>query len=40
VRKLSQPLIEAKNGRGAFAEHGEIARVNQDVPVRDIEFAM
>jgi hypothetical protein len=40
VWKLSEPLIEVKNGGSAFAEHGEVTRVDQDVPVRDVKFAV
>src|ERR1035441_1804317 len=40
MRKAAQPLVKVENGRSAFAEHREIARVDQDVSVRDIKFAM
>lgn len=40
VGQLSQPLIEVENCGSALAERGEVARVDQDIPVRDVKFTV
>jgi hypothetical protein len=40
VGKLPKPLVEVIDCSSALAEHGEVARVDQDVPIRDVKFAV
>jgi hypothetical protein len=40
VRQLAQPLIEVANGSSALAVLGEIAGMDQQIAVRNIDLAM
>ena len=40
MRKAAQPLVKVENGRSAFAEHREVARVDQDVSSGHVKFAV